>query len=143
MKENPFIGSWQLLKVEYISFDSPNLYPYGKDVEGLLTYFESGMMSVQLGNLKRPKINGEGLFNGKTDEIIRAFNGYVAYFGRYEIDYRSSMIFHHVEQSMYPDWIGSVQERSFEFSGKLLYLRANELPFGNKMYIPELTWQKL
>ena len=59
-----------------------------------------------------------------AEQKIAAFDGYTAYYGTYTVDEAHRTIIHHVEASLYPNWVGTEQRRLFEFSEGKLILRA-------------------
>jgi hypothetical protein len=67
---------------------------------------------------------------------------YVSYCGRYEV--RGESVFHHVEMSLFPNWVGTQQERYFQFAGDRLILSTP--PFTNAtgdIETARITWQKI
>lgn len=138
-----FIGTWQLLSMVNESDSVENHLPFGKNVSGLLIYTEDGYMSAQLGQSGRNKFISSDFRYGTKDEIFSAFNGYISYFGTYEIDEAKSLVVHDVQMSMYPNWEGTRQKRYFSFKNDLLILKATPVLFNEQLYTPTLTWQKV
>jgi hypothetical protein len=60
----------------------------------------------------RPGFAANDLFGGTMPERAQ---GFVAYAGRYRFD--GDRVVHHVELSLFPNWVGSDQERAVELSG--------------------------
>ena len=85
-------------------------------------------MAAQLMSEGRGLFESGDQFAGEPDEIREAFEGYFAYFGRYEVNEAEQIVTHHVEGSMYPNWVDQDQTRGYEFSGSRLVL--SNLPTG-------------
>ena len=60
---------------------------------------------------------------GDHDEIVAAFNSYLGYTGRYEVDPDGNRLTIVVECASIPDWIGSEQVRFFNVSDDTLTIR--------------------
>lgn len=138
-----FVGNWKLLSMVNESEDGDNYFPFGKNVSGLLIYTEDYYMSVQVASSERPNFVSEDFRHGTKDEIFKAFNHYVAYTGKYEIDDVRGQIIHHIEISMYPNWSGTRARRYFKFEKNFLTLKATPVEFNNKLYTPTLNWIKI
>jgi len=69
-----------------------------------------------------------------------AYSGYVAYWGRYQIDH--DRIVHHVESSLFPGWVGGTQIRYFTLAGDRLSLRTPPIELAGDVVINELRWQR-
>jgi hypothetical protein len=78
-------------------------------------------MSAQLGKADRARFGSRDPARGTDAEVRAAFDGYVAYFGTYEINDSTRAVTHHVQGASFPNWIGADLIRSFAFdeSGRL------------------------
>jgi hypothetical protein len=77
------------------------------------------------------------LLGGTTQEQARAVEGFVAYADRYR--FQGDRVVHHVELSLFPNWVGSDQERTVELSGDRLILSASPLLLGGTQQVPRLA----
>lgn len=137
-----FIGTWELLAMSSVADDGTTIYPMGKEVKGLLAYFEDGTMSAQLGSLTRSKFLNPDYRKGSSEEIIESFNNYISYFGEYKINIERGFIFHDVKQSLFPNWIGTKVKRYYNFEGNFLTLKATPISYSGKLMTPTLNWRK-
>jgi hypothetical protein len=64
--------------------------------------------------------------------------GFVGYAGRYS--FHGDRVVHHVELSLFPNWVGSNQERSSSLPGDRLTLSASPLLLAGKQQIPRPIW---
>lgn len=135
---NPFVGSWKLISAVY-ERDGQTAFPFGADPVGLLIYNDLGHMSVQI--MQRNRTTDEARppqqENGRA-----AFAGYLGYFGRYEIRADEGTVMHHVAGSTLPHWVGGVQVRNYEFSGRQLTLSAPATRKGQGA-MAILVWERL
>jgi hypothetical protein len=112
------IGSYRL--VSYVNYDEKGTERQTNFTVGQISYDAAGRMSAQLMAKDRPTAG-----RGASDaERAAAAAGYVAYFGRYEIDAGRGVVTHHVEGSVSQGMVGQAMPRWYEFSpdGQTLYL---------------------
>jgi hypothetical protein len=137
------IGNWDLVSCEFREQAKPPHYPFGEGALGRLTYDPTGRMSVQIMQPDRPPLAGGHDPAGPSEEVLAAFTGYLAYFGRYEVDEQEKVIRHSVEGSLLPNWVGFVQQRFFYLAGDRLVLESPPFTSQGKEVIARLEWQRL
>ena len=105
-------------------------------------YDGHGSFSGQIAGSERPAFQSGNLLKGTAEEIKTAFEGYIAYYGTYEVDETNNQVTHRVESSLFPNWIGDIQTRIYEFEGERL--RLNTLPIkGAKADLTvTLLWER-
>ena len=101
------IGSWALLSWENLGADGQVSHPMGLDAVGYLIYSVDGRFSVTISRADRAKSAGGDLLGGTLEEKARAAEGFVAYAGRYT--FHGDPVVHHVELSLFPNWVGTDQ----------------------------------
>jgi hypothetical protein len=113
-----FLGSYRL--VSYITYDQDGTERQSTYTTGQITYDAAGRMSAHLMAPDRPA-NGRGASEAQR---AAAASGYVAYFGRYEIDAARGVVTHHVDGALSVSMVGQAMPRWYEFSadGGTLYL---------------------
>jgi hypothetical protein len=136
---NQFIGTWELIKCIAIHQDGKITFPYGENPNGQILYDTNGNMMVEIMNREIEKFNNENLFQGTPEEIIPAYNGFLAYYGTYQILADTNLIIHNIEACSFPNWVGQNQQRRFEFQDNKLILKTPQ----NSSVQFELTWEKL
>jgi hypothetical protein len=137
---NKFIGTWKL-KSWTAQKANEIIYPYGKHPTGYISYLPDKLMiAVIMRDLKDiPDIFKTVVPLEATDEeCIASFKSYLSYWGSYEIAEKSGVIIHKVEGCWYPKWIGTEQERHFEFKDNLLLL-SSQINLMDHV----LTWQRV
>jgi len=138
-----FIGTWKLVSSEFRLSDGQTVYPLGKEATGMLTYDASGHMSAQLMRRDRPTFASDDLLSGTPSEIKSVFEGFTAYFGTYEINEERATVVHHVEGSLFPNWVGGDQIRFFELSGDRLTLSTPPIPMSGRAMTGLLIWERV
>lgn len=142
MVNEEIIGTWSLLTCEARSADGEIVYPYGKRPRGQLTYAATGQMSVQLSRADRPAFASDARSDSTPDETKRAFDGFDAYFGTYELRAAEGLVIHHVEGSLFPNWTGTDQTRFFAFAGDRLLLSTPPIADRGMMFTLQLVWER-
>jgi hypothetical protein len=142
MTSNPLIGTWRLISWENRSVDGQKIsYPLGKDAVGYIMYNEAGYMFVAISRPNREKFTVGDLLGGSTEEKVQAANTYVSYCGRYE--FRGDTVTHHVDLSLFPNWVGVEQERLVEFRGNRLTLSTRPILLGGIQRTAHLIWERV
>lgn len=135
------VGGWRLLSWENRATDGQVTYPMGIDALGALLYTADGRFSVTISRRGREGFAAGDLLSGTSEEKARAVEGFVAYAGRYS--FHGDRVIHHVELSLFPNWVGSDQERWVELAGNRLILSASPLLLAGKLQVPRLIWERV
>jgi Lipocalin-like domain len=135
------VGAWRLVSWENRAADGQVTRPMGIDVLGYLLYTADGRFSVLISRADRPTFAAGDLLAGTTEEQARAVEGFVAYGGRYS--FQGDRVIHHVELSLFPNWVGSDQQRWVELAGDRLTLSASPLLLAGKQQVPRLVWERV
>jgi hypothetical protein len=97
-------------------------------------------MAVSLMRAGRSYFKTEDIWAATPEEKLAAFDSYNSYSGRYEV--KGNKVIHHVELSLFPNWIGGSQERYFEFSGDRLTLRTPETTADGVERMWIVAWER-
>ena len=111
---HPIVGAWRLVAWRAETEGGESSLPMGRDVEGILTYTPDGTMLTIIGRPNRAAFAGDDLLGGSDAERAEAARTLIAYGGRFEIDDQD--VIHHVEMSLFPNWVGSAQRRTIVLS---------------------------
>ena len=142
MASDRFVGTWRLLECYGKWSDGRISYPYGDKPEGQLIYDGHGNFSGQIAGSGRPAFETGNLLKGNPEEINTAFEGYIAYYGTYEVDEAKGQVTHHVQSALFPNWIGDTQTRNFEFEGKKLRLNTQPIKGSRADLTNTLLWER-
>jgi hypothetical protein len=131
-----FIGTWKLVDYSFLHEDGTIEKPWGENVVGYLIYSAEGYMSGNLSPVSR---------RHKTEkfdrETTRRKRDYIAYAGPYTVE--GDIVIHHVEVSLFSNWLGTTQIRYHQRIGDTLVLRTPPIPSGEELVAVQLTWHKV
>jgi len=139
--KDQFVGTWKLVSAEFRRSDGEFAYPYGEAPSGVVIYDAQGHMAVQIMGSDRPSFASDDEQNGTFDELKAAFGKYGAYFGTYTVDEAQGRVIHHVQGSLFPNWVGHDQIRHFEFNGNRLTLKSPPILDGGSNLTGTLVWE--
>lgn len=143
MLKDKLIGYWKLHSWEVRRSDGQVTYPLGASPRGLLIYGENDLMAAQLGDPNRPPFALNDRALGTPEELKAAFEGYTAYFGRYEVDEAKRAVVHYPDMALFPNYIGSDQVRYIQFEGSRMSLSTNPISFQGHEQVYALVWEKI
>jgi hypothetical protein len=130
-----FIGTWKLVDYSFLHVDGTVEKPWGDHVVGYLIYSAEGYMSGNLSPAGRRH-------NVETTESQKSRKrDYIAYAGPYTVE--GNTVTHHVEVSLFPNWLGTAQLRYHKLEGNKLILRTPPIPSGDGIVAVQLTWEKV
>jgi hypothetical protein len=135
-----FIGVWRLVSCERKFTDGKVDYPYGEQPVGRITYDNAGRMSAQLMRSGRRSTVPPGVIfmaNTSTEEIRESVGGFIAYFGKFEVDEASTTVIHHVQACLVPSWVGTDLKRRYRFYSNRLSLTA-----ASTISSIDLVWER-
>jgi hypothetical protein len=104
-------------------------------------YNQDGYMFVAIMSPHRLKFAGGDLLSGTPEEEAQAEETFLSYCGRYEL--REEAVIHHIELSLFPNWIGVDQERLVELKGNRLTLSTHPLLIKGKQQTAHLIWERV
>lgn len=141
MEASQLIGTWRLVRWENRDADGTITYPYGRDAQGYIMYNPDGYMSVIITTPGRPPFGAGDIGGGTDEELIRAARTCIAYCGRHEV--RPGHVVHYVENSLFPNWVGTTQERFLEIEGSTLTLSTAPVLYAGQERRAHLVWQRV
>lgn len=139
MTSNPLIGTWRLISWENRNASGHISYPLGKDAVGYIIYNRDGYMFVAIMRANRAKFAAGALLSGSIEEKAHAAGTYVSYCGRY--DFHGETVVHHVDLSLFPNWVGIDQERLVEVRGNRITLSTRPILLGGVQRTAHLIWE--
>ena len=142
MDGSALVGTWSLLSFEIFAGVGTARYPYGRAPTGYITYTPDGFMCVAVMSSDRQSF-AESEFAGVAgtqEEKARAFDGYLTYSGRYET--AGDRVLHRIEVSLFPNWVGTVIERTVAFEGDKLILTGPAVRSGTVSQAVRVVWKR-
>jgi hypothetical protein len=141
MSSNPLVGTWRLISWENSTLDGEISYPLGEAASGYIAYNEDGYVFVAIMRAGRRPFAAGDLLSGTPAEKARAAETYVAYCGRYLFD--GETVTHHVELSLFPNWVGVAQERLVKITEDRLSLSTRPLLLEGRQQTAHLVWERV
>ncbi|MGW3246265.1 lipocalin-like domain-containing protein [Streptomyces sp. NPDC001070] len=140
---NSLIGAWRLVSYEATDVVGGDVVePFGPRPRGLITYTPGGQMSAQIMRVDRPDFRQGRLEEGLPEELAAAAEGYLAYAGTYAIP-EDDVVVHHVELSLFPNWVGGTLTRVAALDGGRLRLSLPEpARIWGVLRTGVLTWER-
>lgn len=136
---HPLVGVWRLHSCEHELPGGRSWRPFGPKPKGRLIYLEDGRMSVMLMDPRRPR-TGRGLFEAAEEEQATFARGFMAYTGRWTA--RGAAVFHQVDVSLFPDWIGRTQRRGFKIRGDRATFETRPFLVEGVRHVARLVWKR-
>jgi hypothetical protein len=115
----------------------------GEQPSGQLIYDARGQMSLQYMRRDRPRFASGDLHQGTPDEIKAAFEGYIGYWGTYDIDEKAGIVMHHVTGAAFPNWVGGDQRRFYSFDRNHLTFRTPSILIGGVQTTNVIVWERI
>jgi hypothetical protein len=116
-------------------------YPFGQEAAGYVMYQPGGYVFVAITRPHRTAFAVGDLLQGSTEEKVAAAESYVSYCGRYE--FRGDKVIHHIELSLFPNWVGGHQERFVNLTGDRLVLSARPMLLAGQQQTAHLVWERV
>jgi len=143
MLRDELVGMWKMISAEFHWADGSIADLYGPAPEGRIIYGPQGDMAVQIMRVDRPRFASGDFRAGSADEARAAVAGYMAYFGRYDVDETQRLVTHHIRGSVYPNWVGQDMTRAVTLEDGRLTLRTKPMAFGSQTAVGVLVWERL
>lgn len=138
--KDQFVGTWRLVSIRYVRPDGVAIEPFGPNAEGMLI-FDGARFATQVMAADLPKFVSNNRMVGTPQEYEAISHGVVAYFGTYTVGDANRVVTLHIERSSFPNWVGTDQQRKFEFSGdELRYTAASST--ANPAESAQLVWKR-
>jgi hypothetical protein len=135
------LGGWDLVEWTVSVDGVVTAWPMGRDATGLLAYCADGSMSAVLMRRDRARF-GTSQFPDGTDELrLAAADGYLSYGGWFDVD--RDHVVHHVEVSLFPDFIGTELVRTVRSEGAELILTSEpHVDARGREIVNDLRWRR-
>lgn len=139
--QGALVGAWLLERWDYTVEGEPRGYPMGEDAVGQIIYSDGGRMAAILSMASRPPLSADQFHKADPAEREMASLTYVSYGGTYEV--AGSVVTHHVEFSLFPNWVGTDLVRHISWDGDRLVLTGDpEVSGSGKTVVNRLRWQR-
>ena len=147
LRARDLVGTWTLVAFESRDATGRVLNPLGPHPKGRLSYDAAGRMSLHLMNPDLPHFASSDRARGTDAEVRAAFVGYLAYYGRYEVDSLHGQVHHRVEGASFPNWVGTDLVRDVRMERRdgtvRLTLTTPAMPVNGQALVTTLVWSRL
>jgi hypothetical protein len=138
-----FTGAWKLISSEMRSSSGEVQYPLGEDCAGRLIIDSDGNFNLQLMRPDRGEFASGDIVRGTDQEIRTAYQGFVAFWAKIEVDEEKKEITYVVEGSLFPNCIGHRNLRYYEFNGNRLTLKTPAFLMAEQEVTGVLVWERI
>ncbi|TRX48201.1 lipocalin-like domain-containing protein [Fulvivirga sp. M361] len=135
------VGTWKLLSWIYKDEEGNEVIYYDANPCGILMYDNEGYMNVQIHKPNRAIFSKNDHFDGLVEEIVPAYESYLAYYGKYRLEEPNIMV-HEVEGSMFPNWQNNTQRRYAEIKDDRLTLSTPPMSAKGQKLEFILEWER-
>lgn len=130
-------GTWSLVDWVQTYDDGRTVRPFGENPTGFITYSGERMCCV-ISRSGRERFRTGGQWTADAVEKASAYDDTLAYAGRFSL--HGYTVTHHVEVSLFPNWVGANQERAVSFDGTTLHLEARLEQGTSEARTARLSW---
>ncbi|MDR2355014.1 MAG: lipocalin-like domain-containing protein [Clostridiales Family XIII bacterium] len=139
-------GTWKLDSFTGTDADGESIDMMGPGATGFISYSDDGWVSVQIAGADRPRYDIPDVAGGTDAQTLAAARSLFAYAGTFAVDEENGIVYHSLQFSLIPNWIGSRQKRRItKESENVLVLTADPARMGplGKKRRSRLRWIRL
>ncbi|MDZ4349310.1 MAG: lipocalin-like domain-containing protein [Xanthomonadaceae bacterium] len=136
------LGVWRVVSCIVTTESGERIEVYGDSPSGALIYLPNGYMSVHVIDTQRPGFAHNDFLRGTNDEVRRAFEGCLSYFGSFEYRPREGLVRHYPIHALHPNWSGTCHVRYTRIDGDNLHIHTPPIPFRGQPSVMRLLWQR-
>jgi len=136
-------GTWKLVSWTSVTGGIEEPVPMGKGATGFITYSPDGHVCVNIMAANRPKFASADFRGGRVEEKAAAFDSFIGYCGRYEVNEQERHVVHTLLTSWYPNWTGTAQKRLVELTGQRVKLSTPPVLYEGKEVVGVLVWERM
>lgn len=138
---HPLIGVWRLISCEHYLSGGRIGRPFGKKPQGSLIYSAGGRMMVMIMDPSRPRFASGQLFEAASGEWAGAAAGFIAYSAHWRA--KGGRVFHEVDISLYPNWLGGTQVREYKITGRKVRFTTRPFMIKGVEQTASLVWERV
>ncbi len=136
------VGNWKLLSWSRVVDGIPEAGPFGSAPIGHHIFTADGYFCVGVMPPDRAKFAGADYRAGSLQEKASAFDTYVSYCGRYEINEQERSLLLRPDVSWFPNWTGTSLKRLAEVTGDRLTFKFRLPGLEGKVVESVFVWQR-
>ena len=132
------IGTWTLVSAVNTRPDGSKADMFGPNAKGILFFDASGRYALQVCRTDRPKFASGNRETGTPEENQAVLRGCNSHWGTYKVGESDRSIAFNIEHSLFPNWEGIQQTRTFQVNGSEMKYMVPEASAGGTA---ELSWK--
>jgi hypothetical protein len=136
------LGTWTLVSWTQAVGDVEEPGLMGRDAVGQIMFAPDGHMCFNAMRRTRSKHGGQGPPAATTEEKVAAYDSYIGYCGRYDVNEEERSVVFRLELSSYPNWTGTMQKRFAEVTGTRLRINTPPIPVRGKQMVSTVVWER-
>ena len=136
------LGTWVLVSWTQMVGDVEEPGLLGRDPVGQFMFAPDGHMCFNAMRRTRSKLGGSGPQAGTPEEKAAAYDGYIGYCGRYEVNEAERSVIFQLDLSSFPNWTGTIQKRFVELAGTRLRITTPPIPMRGKQMVSTVVWER-
>ena len=134
------VGTWRLESCEVLDDGVSVQRPFGSMPSGILAYTVEGFMLAAIMHGDRVHPETADPFAATAAEKAALVDGFLSYGGTYEI--AGNRVRHRIDVSLFPNWVGTTQERIVLLEGDTLVLSTDPGTLGGSR-VARLGWRRV
>jgi hypothetical protein len=135
------VGTWTLVSWTRVVDDVEHPGLFGPDPVGQFMFAPDGRMCFNA--MRRDRTKFASTFPGGTsEEKTSAYESYVGYCGRYEVNEEERSILFRIELSTYPNWTGTTEKRFADITSTQLRINTPPILSAGKKVVATATWER-
>ncbi len=136
----PLAGTWTLVAADKELPDGTRAQDYGTAPTGRLMIDAESRYSLQIFKQERPSFASGDKVKGTDTEFKEAVLGSSTHLGMLHVDAAAGVLVFEIEDSSFPNWKKTQQQRTYTLTGDVLTYRVPTRPDGS---IPISIWRRL
>ena len=136
------LGTWTIVSAARVvgGVEEPDFL--GPDPVGRFLFAPDGHFCFNAMRRNRPKFGSANLLGGTSEEKSAAYDSYVGYCGRYEVNEQERSVAMQLELSSFPNWTGTTQKRFVDVTGTRLRIRTPARLSEGKEIVNTISWER-
>jgi len=136
------LGTWTTVSAARIvgGVEEPDFL--GSDPVGRFVFAPDGHFCFNAMRRNRSKFGSPNFMGATSEEKSAAYDSYIGYCGRYEVNEQERSLTMQFELSSYPNWTGTTQKRFADVTGTRLRIRTPPRLSEGKEVISTILWER-
>ena len=135
-------GAWTLISWTRVVGETDEPGFMGRDPIGQIMFASDAHMCFNAMRRNRPTFGSPEFNVGTPEEKAAAYDSYIGYCGRYEVNEQERSVVFRLELSSYPNLTGTAQKRFVEIAGNRLKISTPPVLVRGKQMVNTVVWER-